>query len=173
MNIRHFVIQNRLKPADAVVLRKKFMGMFSHYAIYLGEQNGEPQFSANFIEGVNIIPREKIESQLEVYKPERIERFKGNVVQRRSAIERAVSLIGQKTYNLLSNNCEHYKNIVHYGRAISEQVDNVGSGSLAIGSLMTVGGMVSSDKEMRNWGIGITILGALLKALAEPKTVKK
>ena len=96
MNIKNFVIQNQLQPADAIVLRKKFMGMFSHYAIYLGNENGEPKFVANFLKGVQVIPNNEINEQLKTYKPEKIDRFVGNMYERRSAIERAWSKIGEK-----------------------------------------------------------------------------
>jgi len=169
MDVRSFVIQNQLKPADAVVLRKKFMGMFSHYVIYLGTRHGEPVFVANFFKGVSIISNNEINKQLVVYQPEKVDRFPGNVYQRRNAIERAWSKIGQKPYGLISNNCEHYKNWVHYGREISEQVSNVGKGTMVIGGAMALGGVLSSNSKMRNWGIGILIIGAILNSLAERK----
>ena len=168
MNIKSFVVQNGLRPADAIVLRKKFMGMFSHFAIYLGDDDfGNPKFSANFTKGVKLLPNREINEQIKVYKPERIERFKGNNYQRTSAIERACSRIGENAYDFLSNNCEHYKNWVHYGKEISDQVDNVGAGSLAIGTTMAIGGLLSENSRVRNQGIGLLLFGALLKGLAK------
>lgn len=169
MNINKYVLRNELRPADAIVLRKKFMGMFSHYAIFLGYENGQPQFVANFFKGVKIIPNKEINEQLKTYKPQKIERFKGNTYQRQSAIERAWSKIGEKAYGLASNNCEHFKNWVHYGKAISKQVDNIGTGSLILGTVMTIGGGLSSNAKARNWGIASLILGGVLKSLAEKK----
>lgn len=167
MNIRSFVFQSKLKPADAVVLRKKFMGMFSHYVIYLGSERGQPVFAANFLNGVKIISNDEINEQLEVYRPDRIDRFPGNTYQRRSAVERARSKIGEKAYGLLSNNCEHYKNWVHYGQHISDQVGNVGKGSMVIGGAMALEGALSSNSKTRDRGIGILIVGAILTNLSE------
>jgi len=55
---------------------------------------------------------------------------------------------------------------VHYGKEISDQVDNVGTGSLAIGITMAIGGLLSENSRVRNQGIGLLLFGALLKGLA-------
>lgn len=170
MTLVQFVNYNGLQPADAIVLRKKFMGMVDHFAIYLGKDElGTPKFVANFIKGINIIPDDEIEKQLQKYVPERIERFEGNEFERQSAIERAWSRIGEKAYGFFSNNCEHYKNWVHYGEQISEQVDKGGTVMAVGGTAMLVGGLLTSHKKTRNWGAGLLALGIILKSLAERK----
>lgn len=170
MELLNFIKYHRLKPIDAIVLRKKFMGMVDHYAIYLGnDEMGTPKFVANFIEGVNIISDQEIKEQLQKYVPERIERFQGSNEERQSAIERAWSKIGEKAYNLLSNNCEHFKNWVHYGRQISKQVDNAGTVLTLGGTATLVGGLAVSHKKATNWGVALLVSGIVCKCLAERK----
>lgn len=170
MNINQFVYQNQLQPADAIVLKKKFMGMVDHYAIYLGTDDfGTPEFVANFTKGVKIIPEIEINKQLESYIPNRIERFEGNRNERNEAVSRALSRIGEKAYNYIANNCEHFKNWVHHGELTSKQVDNAGNVAAIGGTAMVVGGLLTSNKKTRNWGTGILALGFLLKSFAERK----
>ena len=40
-------------------------------------------------------------------------------------VEIAVSKIGEKGYNLLYNNCEHFANLCVFGKKISYQVENI------------------------------------------------
>lgn len=168
MTLVQFVNYNQLRPADAIVLRKKFMGMVDHFAIYLGnDEIGTPKFVANFTKGITIIPDDIINKQLQKYVPERIEKFKGNNSERQSAIERAWERIGEKAYGFFSNNCEHFKNWVHYGKPISEQVDKAGNVISFGGATMLFGGLLASHKKTRNWGAGLLFLGIILKNLAE------
>jgi len=172
MNINQFITTNGLQPADAIVLRKKFMGMVDHFAIYLGNnESNQPEFVANFTKGIQIIPQKEIEEQLTKYVPERVEKFNGNYIQRRSAIERAFSKIGENNYGLFSNNCEHFKNWVHLGREVSEQVDKFGNLLTIGGVFMTLEGFNRSDNKTRNWGIGLLTFGLILKGLSEKKVV--
>jgi len=169
MKINEFVFENRLKPADAIVLRKKFMGMVDHFAIYMGKDSNGPKFVANFTKGIQIIPEEEINTQLEKYVPERIDRFEGNISERKFAIKRAEERINENSYGLFSNNCEHFKNWVHFGKQISEQVDNAGTVLSITGTTLAVGGLLGSNKKARNWGIGLLATGLLLKSFSERK----
>jgi len=169
MSIQEYVNHNQLKPADAIVLRKKFMGMVDHFAIYLGEDSSGHKFVANFTKGVQILEDEEINQQIQKYIPENIDRFKGNDFERQSAIERAWSRIGEKAYGFFSNNCEHFKNWVHYGEQISKQVDNAGTALSIGGGTILLGGLLASNQKTRNWGVGVLTLGFILKSLAERK----
>ncbi|CAA0151492.1 lecithin retinol acyltransferase family protein [Tenacibaculum maritimum] len=169
MILNQFVKQNQLRPADAIVLRKKFMGMVDHYAIYLGDnpQSGSPEFVANFTKGVQIIPEKEIVNQLKTYVPKKIERFEGTTHQRRRAIERAWLKIGDEAYNLLGNNCEHFKNWVHHGKEISEQVNKAGNISAVLGTGVTIAGLVSNNNKNVFKGLGLLTLGLILKNLSK------
>lgn len=168
MTVNQFVNQNHLKPADAIVLRKKFMGMVDHFAIYLGkDQNGRPKFIANFTKGVTIIPEEEINQQLTKYIPTRIDRFTGNHQERQSAIERAWSKLGQKAYSFLGYNCEHFKNWVQLGKFVSEQVNKAGNVSLVVGTTMVIGGALASKGKTTTFGVALFGLGLILKSLSK------
>lgn len=167
MNIHLFITQNSLQPADAIVLRKKFMGMVDHFAIFLGyNEFNQPQFVANFTKGIQLIPQNEIQKQLTKYVPDRIEKFNGNQIERKSAIQRAISRIGENNYGLFSNNCEHYKNWVHLGKEISEQVDQFGNLLTISGTFIAMEGFNNSNKKARNWGIGLLAFGIILKGLS-------
>ena len=166
MNVNSFVFKNSLKPVDAIVLNKKFMGMIDHYAIYLGKDIDGHKFVANFTDGIQILPVQEINKQLKKYQPRKIERFRGNYFQRQEALDRAISVIGQRAYNFFANNCEHFKNWVHFGEKYSKQVDAAGTALAVTGGAMAIAGLVSSEAKVRNWGTGLALLGIILKGLS-------
>jgi len=70
--------------------------------------------------------------------PVEVVRFPGKESERPKALRRAVSQIGKKAYSYLSNNCEHFKNWVHYGTPKSEQVERLREG-LSVGATIFAG----------------------------------
>lgn len=166
IDVNKFVYDNNLLPADAIVLRKKFLGMVDHYAIYLGEnENGEHKFSANFTKGVRELRKEEIQKELTTYLPEKIERCP---TDRNQALNRAFAMIGEKAYNYLSNNCEHYKNLVHYGVKKSAQVESAGKTLLVGGGVQTIYGLSKSKNKFPSVvkGVGMLLLGLVLVGLS-------
>lgn len=167
MNPSVFVTQFNIMPADAIVLNKKFFGMMDHYVIYLGTQNSEHRFVANYVDGVKDIPNDKIETLLQVYVPSKIERFPGANHERPAAVSRAKSRIGERAYDLISNNCEHFKNFVHHGIENSTQTQKTGA-ALTIGGIgLTLIGVGKKNKTAVIWGIIIVIVGILIAAFAK------
>ena len=149
MTINQFIRTNSIRPADAIVMQKKFFGMVDHYAIYIGYYNGEPQFVANYTKGVQVIDREKMSNFLQVLVPVKIDRFKGSEYQRKIAVKRALSQRGKKAYSYIHNNCEHFKNWVQTGKPRSEQIEKVTNG-LAVGAtvfagIMLIGALFGGD----------------------------
>lgn len=140
MTLHDFIVQKQLQTVDAVVLRKKVFGMVDHYAIYMGVHGSRHVFIANYTKGVQVIPDEELSKFLSEYVPERLERFTGTEQQRIAAYMRAKSKIGQRAYDLISNNCEHFKNWVHKGVHRSEQVETVAKGAAVVaGAAVAVG----------------------------------
>ena len=131
MTLNQFIRTYNIRPADAIVLQKKFFGMVDHFAIYIGIKNGGHTFVANYTRGVQIITRNEMDTFLQMLIPIKIDRFPGKESERPKAIKRAISQIGKKGYSYLSNNCEHFKNWVHYGTPRSEQVERFGEGLVA------------------------------------------
>ncbi len=166
MNLFEFIRLNNLKPADAIVLRKKFLGMVDHYAIFLGYRSGHAVFVANYRNGVKEIPHNELVMFLQKLEPTAIDRFPGQDNQRPNAVRRALARVGEKAYNYIANNCEHFKNWVHHGKNYSSQVKNVGN--IAIGLGIGAGLLALSSEQSKTGGkaIGLLLLGAILQSNA-------
>ena len=169
MIINEFVLAHQLKATDALVLRKRFIGMVDHYVLYMGLRANQPVFIANYKNGVKEISNEEIRSYLQKLEPVRIERFEGSESDRKLAFNRALSRIGERAYNYFSNNCEHFKNWVHFGDRYSSQVDTAGNIGLGTGSAIVLAGLVTKNSNAALWGAGILLLGTLLKGLSNDK----
>jgi hypothetical protein len=168
MSIHHFIVSNGLKPADAIVLQKRFFGMVDHFVIYIGWINLQHAFVANYIEGVKIIPNQEIQKFLAEMEPTKIEKYPGEEYTRNEAIKRAMSQLGQKAYHYLANNCEHFKNFVHYGIKKSTQVQKAGA-AIALGGLGIA--LIGADKKkdgMAVTGIFIILIGIIIALLGTP-----
>lgn len=158
-----FVIANNLQPADAILLNKKFMGMLDHFAVYLGRhpQTNKPMFAANYTNGVQILEPVDVDSFLVKLVPSKIERFYGTMYQRKAAINRALTMVGKTSYNLIFNNCEHYKNFVQFNKKYSPQVDTAGKTAMIGGGIALLAGAASGNGKAMGWGLLFLALGAL------------
>lgn len=167
MNFNRFIIKNELKPIDAIVLRKRFLGMVDHYVIFMGFRRGIPVFIANYGSGVKEIPSSDMNKFIRRLDPERIDYFRGNDLERELAIRRAMSRIGERAYNYISNNCEHFKNWVHFGHNYSTQVNSAGNNALIIGAATTIVGVATKNKSLTYIGLGSLLVGAIVKDFAD------
>jgi len=95
-----------------------------HHSVFLGEDAfGVEWVSENHkVKGAQIVT---IQSYFDEYGQfEKVLPFEGNQQQLQFAVKRAFSEAG-KTYNLITNNCEHHANYVQNGYPESKQVRNV------------------------------------------------
>lgn len=167
MTLTDYILINNIKQVDAVILKKKFLGMVDHYAIFLGFRNGNPVFVANYRDGVREVSDKELNSLLTILNPKAVEPFQGNEIERARALRRAMSRIGERAYDYFANNCEHFKNWVHNGEHRSEQVK--GASNLA---LVAAGGTALYAAATKNpkaglLALGLFLFGALLKDVAE------
>lgn len=147
MSIDYFISANNLEPADAIVVQKQKFGILDHYVIYLGKgSDGEHKFIANYTAGVQFLPYWKLLEFLGSYMPVAINRFMGDRIQRSLAVQRALSRLNENAYSLILNNCEHFKNFVHFGIKKSEQVENFG-GALAVGGAGAIAIGVAAEND--------------------------
>lgn len=158
-----FVRSNDLRPADAILLKKKFLGMVNHFAVYLGRDKytNQPVFAANYKDGVQVLRKEEVNHFLQKLEPEKIDRFQGDEFERKGAIKRALSKIGRMDYNLISSNCEHYKNFVQNNNLYSKQVKNVGKTLLVAGTASAIIGGASKSGKAVGLGLLAVALGAI------------
>jgi hypothetical protein len=140
MTLNEFIRQYAIKPADAIIMKKKLFGMADHYVIYLGVHNNNHTFVANYTKGVRVINNDDLKHFLSYLVPTDIDRFNGNEYERSNALRRAWSRVGEKAYNYLENNCEHFKNWVHRGENKSDQAENFIKGAtVLLGTVVVVG----------------------------------
>jgi Lecithin retinol acyltransferase len=160
MTINEFIKKNNLQPADAIELALPSAGIIKHYAIYLGMENNLPRFIANITDGIQLIEKALLGEFIKKYEVTAIEKFVGSTWQRKAAIKKAMSRIGEKAYNLVFNNCEHFKNWVLHGYSSSKQVTAIGGGILFSGAALTIFGAATNDKKLQK--AGLIILGILV-----------
>jgi hypothetical protein len=162
VTIDQYIKMFNLRPADAIKMTKKYFGMLDHYVIYLGVFNNVHKFIANYAKGTKVLPDEEVVNMLEKLQPAAVEYFPGNEHQRPHAIERARMRNGEQAYNLFSNNCEHFKNWVHYGWDTSKQVEAFGATLIAGGILATAFGISKKDVTQSITGLFVALIGWIM-----------
>ncbi|MBL7810822.1 MAG: lecithin retinol acyltransferase family protein [Bacteroidetes bacterium] len=166
-NLDVFVQQNNLKPADAIQVKKQPFKLLRHYILYLGTYQDRHVFMANTFSGVKIFNYHELLNELKTFIPEKIERFIGTFHERKEAVTRALMRKDEDSYNLILNNCEHFKNWVHYGTHKSEQVTNWGKAGVAVGAAVALGSAANKSKGGAYIGLGLMLLGGLAWALSD------
>ena len=175
MTLRQFIKANRIKQADAVLVKKEKLGLFDHFVIFLGysEKSKEPMFIANYKYGVAIIPTHELLDFIRKYKPFAIRRFKGSQQERKYAIQRAIEDLktgSRKAYHLIRNNCEHFANWVQKGVRESDQVKDAGKLTSIGGIGIAAAGFATKNKTLLVSGLILTILGTITTALGDENT---
>lgn len=164
MNLDDFIIINRIQPADAIIVKKNFIGLLNHYLIYLGRVGNEHKFIANYTKGTRILTYSELNYYLEDFVPDKIRRFVGNDFQRNTAVQRALLRKDQTSYHLLFNNCEHFANYVQTGKDASQQTTTFGT-TLALAGLVTAA--ASKKDETKGLGVAMAVLGFLTLLIDE------
>lgn len=167
----HFVNHNRLQPGDVVVVAKS-QGFFEHYVFYLGIDNasGWPVFMANMMpKGVTRIGHKNIHKFEDYLNPSRIRRFLGNATERQQLVAQIRKLEGQVGYNLLTNNCEHFANLMQHGIHYSQQTEVGGAAMVALGLTMAAN---SKSEGGKLFGFFIGLLGMALSLNETTKSVQ-
>lgn len=111
-----------LQTGDQIITPLFASGLSKHFAVYLGyDENGNEWIAENHkLNGVQIISAFTYFNQIKIV--DRIEKFRGSMVQRRALISKAKRLIGTP-YNLVNYNCEHFATDITTGRAESRQIE--------------------------------------------------
>jgi hypothetical protein len=125
--IDEFVKVNNLRPADAILVKKLPTKLLNHYIVYLGKDFSRHVFMANTFSGIRLLHYPQLMKELQTFQPEKIERFTGNDYDRHEAVNRALARKDENSYDLILNNCEHFKNWVQKGVHESRQVSNAGN----------------------------------------------
>lgn len=159
MRVSEFVSMYNLRPADAIAVKKNSFGLLNHYLVYLGQDYlGEHIFMANYTKGTRVLSREEIMKFASYMHPVKVSRFKGGEIEREQAIDRAFELKDEDSYNLILNNCEHFKNHVQLSEKYSEQTKVFGAGLAAAGIVTAA---TSKSQGGKTAGIILAGLGLL------------
>lgn len=129
----------KLKPGDRIVAPKSLAGIIQHHAIYLGQNHHGQDLIAENAYGKFAAVVDAKKFFTEYPQITRVEEFKGNNLERRTAVERALKLLG-KPYSLINFNCEHFANYVQHGKVESFQINQ---GILALCVIVVVGLLIS------------------------------
>lgn len=165
-----FVKQNNLNPADAILVKKMPLKLLKHYILYLGFYKEHHIFMANTLSGIKLYSYSELMKDLQTFIPEKIERFIGTLEERREAITRALMRKDENSYNLILNNCEHFKNWVQRGEHKSIQVENIGKATVAVGATVAIGSLAMKSKGGAIAGLGLMLLGGLAWALSDDES---
>jgi hypothetical protein len=87
---------------------------FSHFGIELPSGG----ICENSLRGVRLVPFDDFSRG----KPTKVTNPEASTPERAEAVQRAISRIGERRYNIAINNCEHFANWCATGVAISHQV---------------------------------------------------
>lgn len=169
MTINSLIKTNNLRQADAIVLNKKILGMVDHFAIFLGYRNSTPVFVANYKDGVKEVSINDMKEILQTLQPTAIDRFHGTEIQRKQAVNRALSRVGERAYNYFSNNCEHFKNWVHSGEHRSEQVKKAGNTAIVASAGAAIYAIANKSPKAGLFALGLVLAGVILNDVAEKK----
>lgn len=128
-----------LFAGDVLVAKKRkgFGRILNHYIVYVGFNT----FVGNLFDGVKILSDQELMGLLQEYEPVSVRRFMGSYHQRKDAVNRAYSKLGER-YSLLNFNCEHFANWVQFGKSESGQVK---TGFALLGSIILLK-LISSDE---------------------------
>jgi hypothetical protein len=160
MSIKHFISHHDLLAGDVVELICPILGFPKYYAIYIGDESGEPTFVANITDGVCAINGQRLTDFIHKYHVTRIDRFTGTSAERKTIVRKAVKSIGQNAYHLIFNNCEHFKNWVLHDNSVSRQV--VHSGLVVIGTGLLFVCAAGKKKGLERIGVWLVLVALVV-----------
>jgi len=123
------------RPGDVVYVNRN--GLYQHYGVYVG--NGKVIHKTD--KGVQEVSLEQFRRQSPTYhiKPS---------YKPKKALKRAKSRLGEKSYNLFTDNCEHFSSSCSSGFKHSSQVENFITGAAVIAGGLAFGWLAYlSDRD--------------------------
>ena len=137
------------KPGDVILCDRV---LYKHYGIYAGNGRVIHYASKNGDFGSDVRVREvslerfangrKCQAVINTGNHARTKRFSPE-----ETVFRARSRLGEKNYNLLFNNCEHFVLWCKYGKSKSVQVENVITAALVISAVAITAHLIKSEEE--------------------------
>jgi len=107
-----------LVPGSRLIVRRR---AYFHHGIYIG--NGRVIHYAGWVRGTRGLVEEATLEEFAEGQPYHIGRMPPDRRAGEDVVRRAHSRLGERRYNLLRNNCEHFCNWCQLGECRSEQVE--------------------------------------------------
>jgi hypothetical protein len=137
------------KPGDVIISDRI---LYKHYGIYAGNGRVIHYTAETGDFGPDVMVRE---TSLEQFAGKR--GFKLTLLERNHArkkqlsseetVRRARSRLGEKRYNLLSNNCEHFALWCRYGTNKSVQVEKAFIAAIALSTVAVIAHIIKSNND--------------------------
>jgi hypothetical protein len=137
------------KPGDIIVCDRVF---YQHFGIYAGNGRVIHYASKNGDFGLDVQVRETSLEQFANRGKCRLVPCAGNSIQSKQfspqeTVKRARSRLGEKSYNLIFNNCEHFALWCKYGKNKSVQVEKALTAAVVLGAVAIAAHLVKSSEE--------------------------
>jgi len=126
--------------------------LYQHYGIYVGNGKVIHYAARNGDFGLDVGVRETYLEQFAVDGKYGKVKLKGNYsgvkhFSGKETVRRAQSRIGEKSYNLLFNNCEHFALWCKTGKSKSIQVERAITAAMVLGTIAIAVHLVESNEE--------------------------
>jgi cell wall-associated NlpC family hydrolase len=130
-------------------------GLYKHYGIYAGKGKVIHYAARNGDFGLDVGVRETCLEQFTADGNYSIVQFKRNNTGEKhfsgkETLRRAQSRIGEKSYNLLFNNCEHFALWCKTGKSKSIQVEKAVTAAIVLGTVAIASQLVKSKDRNRS-----------------------
>jgi len=130
-------------------------GLYQHYGIYAGNGKVIHYAARNGDFGIDVGVRETHLEQFAGDGKYSVVQFKGNTTvvkhfSRKETVRRAKSRVGEKSYNLIFNNCEHFAMWCKTGKSRSMQVEKAVTVAFVLGTVALAAHLVKSNEKDRS-----------------------
>jgi hypothetical protein len=154
--VKQFIHDYNVQPGDVIIGAITPINIAGHHIVILPNLEFIQNSNGQNINRPSIIT---VATDLLTFK--RLQRFEGNSLARAMAVKRAISIEKEgRVYSWDSYNCEDFSSEVQTGKPKSKQVQNVTTGVVAAGIVMTTLGLSKKNKATTYGGLALLFLAA-------------
>lgn len=137
---------NKLNPGDILCVNR---GLYKHYGIYIGNLKVIHYTALDGDFGIDASIHKTVLKEFEDGGVAQVVKLRGTEKQfsPEETVRRAISRIGEKKYNLLFNNCEHFAFWCKTGKGKSKQVETAVTSTILLGTVAIVAHLVKINEK--------------------------